>query len=831
MKNKNNMFSFAVFLPIVIMLIFSAHLSAAPGIQWSSKKLLLEQKQGSQSSHVVTMTANQDLQNLVTHVVPELQPFITVYPFSIEEIEQGQNIQITVSVNIPDDANIGAYYGVVQIRAANVGKPAKAIATPLSLELTIIEETTPRPNTEGLIVVGKVSGNTASYNSVAEFTVRLSQQPTTNVIIPISSSDINEGVPNISSLILTPENWSSGQTVFVTGTNNNVQNGVQDYLIQLLPGESSDSDFDGLDADDVEMKGIVLELAEPTGLNDLISELHASFIPVLTYTGNKQVSFSLLEAPAGMQIDFNNGTINWTPPVSAEGNSFNVTARVTDGSLFSQISFPVSVKPTIPLQTSNTRTVVTVTETNSNLFGLSITDTSTGIASLTEGNLSGVEIELVAANSVPPIPGLIVPITDIFVIKAEIDTSVAIRLPLSQLPEGTGFDDVNLYGYVEAFDVPAPIWSTVLVDIDYEGDAENPVVVIHLNGVHGLLFFGVRKPEIAPMLESSTVSLMQQDLAISLADPETASIVADVTCVARTIYGVPNYSQQDCTWSGDSNFKVFVKDFGLFPSSTKWDGTTIQELIAWLVVAREKFETTLKLDSDSKFTVDIDTWNNFFDNFFTAGYVTDSDNENYGTLHLNGRIGISSDDMKATAAHEYFHHAQTRSTVVDKDLLITGDFNKTVWIIEGSAKWFEDFLYDTLDTYLDLGNGPRIMEHGLDDDFNKDDTLAPYHRFSFFKLLSENCSNFNNIYKELINHDKSADPSGINNLVTELGAASCNFGEHLGENKKFILYCSLKVTIPNNNKANETGTNITSCTTPLKTSIIIKQDIPKIDID
>ncbi len=677
-----------------------------------------------------------------------------------------------MTITLPANTPPGEIKGNLQLKRILYGKEIEVWrADALPAELTIQDVTPPR-----LVVVGEVIGNTASYNSVAEFTVRLSHQPTADVIIPVSSSDINEGIPAVSSLTFTPDNWFVNQTVIVTGTNSNVQNGVQDYLVSLLPAQSSDSSYEGIDADDIAMKGIALELSVPVDLNLLISELPASFTPRITYTGNKQVSFSLLEAPEGMQIDFNTGAISWTPPVSAEGKSFNVTAKVTDGALFDEVSFPVTVTQTTLLQTSNNGTTVTVTEANSNLLGLSITDTS-AVAT----NLSGLEINRVTTGSVPAIPNWITPITDAFVIKSKVETSVAIRMPLSQLPQGSGVEDVNLHGYVKALDVPMPIWSKILIDIDYEGDADNPVVVIHLNGVHGLLFFGVSKSQAAPALESSAVSLIQKNLAMSLSDSDIASIAADVTCAPRSIYRVPNYNRQDCTWAGDPDFKVFVKDFGLFSGSKNWgitpfDGATIQDLIAWLVVARNEFKT-LNLDSDSKLTVDIET----FVNPSTGGYVTTENNENFGTLHLN-RLFSSLENMQATVAHEYFHHAQARSGVIGKSLLVNGDHDGVVWMIEGSARWFEDFLYDSLNTYTGLKPGPRIMEHGLDGD-NKEVNYAEYQRFSFFKLLSEKCSSFKDIYRELVNHNKSTDPTGINNLVTELGAASCDFGSHFGADK------------------------------------------------
>ncbi|MCV6607972.1 MAG: hypothetical protein OIF32_07165, partial [Campylobacterales bacterium] len=83
------------------------------------------------------------------------------------------------------------------------------------------------------IEVSKIRGNTASYDSVAQFSVSLKSKPSDSVTIPLSSSNTNEGALEISKMIFTPENWDKPQTVAVKGRNKNVANGKQDYKILL----------------------------------------------------------------------------------------------------------------------------------------------------------------------------------------------------------------------------------------------------------------------------------------------------------------------------------------------------------------------------------------------------------------------------------------------------------------------------------------------------------------------------------------------------------------------------------------------------------------------
>ena len=57
------------------------------------------------------------------------------------------------------------------------------------------------------------------------FTVVLNTQPTADVTIGVSSSDTSEGTVNPSSLTFTVANWSTAQTVTVTGQDDDEEDG------------------------------------------------------------------------------------------------------------------------------------------------------------------------------------------------------------------------------------------------------------------------------------------------------------------------------------------------------------------------------------------------------------------------------------------------------------------------------------------------------------------------------------------------------------------------------------------------------------------------------
>lgn len=119
------------------LLFLSAPSYAKPIIEWNPSKLNIEQMQGTQSTHTVTVTAAENLQGVVARIVPALQKWVTVSPATIGNIQSGQNIGLVIAINVPPDELIGAYDGVIELRLNIVGQPQKTVAKPLPINLTI----------------------------------------------------------------------------------------------------------------------------------------------------------------------------------------------------------------------------------------------------------------------------------------------------------------------------------------------------------------------------------------------------------------------------------------------------------------------------------------------------------------------------------------------------------------------------------------------------------------------------------------------------------------------------------------------------------------------
>ena len=92
---------------------------------------------------------------------------------------------------------------------------------------------------------------TTEGGGVATFAVKLDSEPMSDVIIPLRSSEPQEGVADTAALEFTPENWAAAQEVTVTGVNDTEEDGPKRYVIALERVESRDRFYDGFNPDDV----------------------------------------------------------------------------------------------------------------------------------------------------------------------------------------------------------------------------------------------------------------------------------------------------------------------------------------------------------------------------------------------------------------------------------------------------------------------------------------------------------------------------------------------------------------------------------------------------
>ena len=146
----------------------------------------------------------------------------------------------TVTVTAVDNAVVAPDKAVTVSATAAGGN---GVVAPSDATLTL------RDDDYGLDV-GAVSGTATEAGGQATFTVALLSQPTAAVTVAVSSRDPDEGTVEPSSLVFSTGDWSTAQTVTVTGAQDTVDDGTVTWQVRLDPS-SGDTDYDGLDAEDV----------------------------------------------------------------------------------------------------------------------------------------------------------------------------------------------------------------------------------------------------------------------------------------------------------------------------------------------------------------------------------------------------------------------------------------------------------------------------------------------------------------------------------------------------------------------------------------------------
>ncbi|MBK8169720.1 MAG: hypothetical protein IPK60_05190 [Sandaracinaceae bacterium] len=119
------------------------------------------------------------------------------------------------------------------------------------------------------------------------FSVVLNSQPTADVVIPLSTSNAQEGAATVASLTFTPVDWNVAQTVTVEGVNDDVADLDVMYAIVTAAAVSTDTLYSGRSANDVTITNLDNDVAgiavSPTsGLVTTEAGATATFTIVLT---------------------------------------------------------------------------------------------------------------------------------------------------------------------------------------------------------------------------------------------------------------------------------------------------------------------------------------------------------------------------------------------------------------------------------------------------------------------------------------------------------------------------------------------------------------------
>ena len=226
----------------------------------------------------------------------------------------------TVTVTGVDDALNDGDIAYTIVVTTNTGLTADALydaIDPSDVSVTNTDDENPD------ISVSTISGNTTEAGGTATFTVVLTTLPTDDVTIPVASNDTTEGTIAISTLTFTTGNWSTPQTVTVTGVDDSVDDGNIAYSIVLSAASSTDPDYNNLNPADVSVTNTDNDTAGVTvsAISSHTTEAGgtATFTMVLTSqpTGDVVIDSASDDSTegtvtGGSQLTFT--TVNWATP-------------------------------------------------------------------------------------------------------------------------------------------------------------------------------------------------------------------------------------------------------------------------------------------------------------------------------------------------------------------------------------------------------------------------------------------------------------------------------------------------------------------------------------
>ncbi|WP_216670796.1 beta strand repeat-containing protein, partial [Microcoleus asticus] len=305
---------------------------------------------------------------------------ITVTPTTgLTTTEAGGTATFTVVLNSQPTADVSLGVTSDKTTEGNVDKPSLTFTpanwnTPQTVTVTGVDESIVDGNTAYNILTAAATSTDTNYNGVdaddvavtntdndtkgitvtpisglttteaggtATFTVVLNSQPTADVSLGVTSDKTTEGNVDKPSLTFTPANWNTPQTVTVTGVDESIVDGNTAYNILTAAATSTDTNYNGVDADDVAVTNtdndvtLIPEIQVLDGTTDIVdgTESAIDFGSVIvggtlnkTFTvknlGTEVLNLSNLTLPTGFS------SVGSLPATVAAGASANLLLQV-----------------------------------------------------------------------------------------------------------------------------------------------------------------------------------------------------------------------------------------------------------------------------------------------------------------------------------------------------------------------------------------------------------------------------------------------------------------------------------------------------------------------
>lgn len=150
---------------------------------------------------------------------------------------------VTVDVQTVNDSRFEGDETIILTTLPGAGY---SVGLPANTTLTIVEN-----DVASISVLPTTKLVTTESGGTATFSVTLTSEPSADVTIDLTSSNINEGVITPSQLVFTPSSWGAKFVTVIGVDDGNTLDGDIDYSIVTAAAVSSDTDYNTLDANDV----------------------------------------------------------------------------------------------------------------------------------------------------------------------------------------------------------------------------------------------------------------------------------------------------------------------------------------------------------------------------------------------------------------------------------------------------------------------------------------------------------------------------------------------------------------------------------------------------
>lgn len=249
-------------------------------------------------------------------------------PLSLTFTALNWNVEQTVTLTGVDDAVADGdqAYNVILGPAGSADTNYNGMSAADVAALNVDDES------PGITVTPTLPLTTTEAGGTATYSLTLNSEPTSSVTIPVASLTPSEATAAPASIVFTTLNWSTPQSITVTGVDDFRVDGDISVVIGNGAATSADTDYDGFDAPDVSLMNIDDDVAGITvvptsGLVTTEAGGTATFNVVLDSEPTGDVTISLASsnsaegtvAPASLTFT----SLNWNLPQTATVTGVN----------------------------------------------------------------------------------------------------------------------------------------------------------------------------------------------------------------------------------------------------------------------------------------------------------------------------------------------------------------------------------------------------------------------------------------------------------------------------------------------------------------------------